>query len=128
MTVATSTPKTLPAGIYCPTLTFFQPTAEQDLDLETHARHMEFLAKSGIQGVVLQGSTGEAVALDRDERKQVSAADVYRCAYRCRGYVVDTITHCSCRQLGLPREDLSGTPLRSPLCLSSSGGHRRGVR
>ncbi|KAK8865827.1 hypothetical protein IAR55_000975 [Kwoniella newhampshirensis] len=69
MPIATTSPKILPPGIYCPTVSFFQPTPEQDLDIETHIKHMEFLAKSGIAGVVVQGSTAEAVTLDRDERK-----------------------------------------------------------
>ncbi|WVF70756.1 hypothetical protein IAT40_005550 [Kwoniella sp. CBS 6097] len=61
--------KVLPPGIYCPTVSFFKPTAEQELDLDTHVKHMEFLARSGIAGVVVQGSTAEAVALDYEERK-----------------------------------------------------------
>ncbi|WVQ71040.1 hypothetical protein IAR50_000565 [Cryptococcus sp. DSM 104548] len=69
MPVPTTSPKILPPGIYCPTVTFFQPTAEQELDIDQHVKHMEFLAKSGIAGVVLQGSTAEAVALDDEERK-----------------------------------------------------------
>ncbi|OCF32851.1 dihydrodipicolinate synthetase [Kwoniella heveanensis BCC8398] len=69
MPIATSQPKVLPPGIYCPTVTFFQPTPEQGLDLDTHVKHMEFLARSGIAGVVVQGSTAEAVALDYEERK-----------------------------------------------------------
>jgi hypothetical protein len=71
MSTGKQTPKELPAGIYCPTLTFFKPTPQQELDIPTHVEHMEFLAMSGINGVVLQGSTGEAVALNRDERKEV---------------------------------------------------------
>jgi 4-hydroxy-2-oxoglutarate aldolase len=69
-----SSRKELPAGIYCPAVTFFKPTIEQELDIETHVRHMEFLAKSGLHGVVLQGSSGEAVTLNREERIEVSTA------------------------------------------------------
>ncbi|OXG52197.1 dihydrodipicolinate synthetase family protein [Cryptococcus neoformans] len=69
MPAATISPKTLPPGVYCPTITFFEPTAEQNLDVETHVKHMEFLAKSGLAGVVVQGSTAEAVTLDDEERK-----------------------------------------------------------
>lgn len=72
MPVATTTPKQLPAGIYSPTVTFFKPTPEQELDLATHAKHMEFLARAGLHGVVVQGSTAEAVALSRTERQEVS--------------------------------------------------------
>lgn len=71
MPAATISPKTLPPGVYCPTITFFEPTAEQNLDVETHVKHMEFLAKSGLAGVVVQGSTAEAVTLDDEERKTV---------------------------------------------------------
>lgn len=39
------------------------------MDVETHVKHMEFLAKSGLAGVVVQGSTAEAVTLDDEERK-----------------------------------------------------------
>ena len=72
--------KTLAPGIYSPTVTFFKPTKAQELDIENHVKHMEFLARSGINGVVLQGSTGEAVALDREERKQVCTR---LCSFRC---------------------------------------------
>ncbi len=71
MVTPVSTPKVLPGGIYCPTITFFLDTPEQELDIPTHVRHMEFLARSGIAGVVVMGSTGEAVSLTREERMQV---------------------------------------------------------
>lgn len=78
MTVPTSTTatrgKALPGGIYCPSISFFKPTAAQELDLDTYTKHIEFLAKAGVHGVVVLGSTAEAVALTRDERKQVSPA------------------------------------------------------
>ncbi|WRT63967.1 uncharacterized protein IL334_000894 [Kwoniella shivajii] len=73
MPIATTAPtpafKVLPPGIYCPTISFFLPTQEQELDIDLHIKHMEFLARSGIAGVVVQGSTAEAVALDHEERK-----------------------------------------------------------
>ncbi|GFZ50302.1 Putative 4-hydroxy-2-oxoglutarate aldolase, mitochondrial [Saitozyma sp. JCM 24511] len=75
MTVPTSTTatcgKALPGGIYCPSISFFKPTAVQELDLDTYTKHIEFLAKAGVHGVVVLGSTAEAVALTRDERKQL---------------------------------------------------------
>jgi 4-hydroxy-2-oxoglutarate aldolase len=78
MTVPTSTTATrgnaLPGGIYCPSISFFKPTAAQELDMDTYTKHMEFLAKAGVHGVVVLGSTAEAVALTRDERKQVGPA------------------------------------------------------
>lgn len=76
MPISTATPKVLAPGIYCPTVAFFRDTSEQELDLDTFGKHMEFLARSGVHGVVVQGSTAEAVTLDREERKQVGLQPV----------------------------------------------------
>lgn len=65
----------LPAGIYCPVITFFDDSAAQALDLKLHEQHCEMLAAAGCHGVVVMGSTGEAVTLSREERKQVSGAE-----------------------------------------------------
>jgi hypothetical protein len=73
MPIATAaTAKPLNAGIYCPVVSFFKDTPQQELDIETFTKHIEFLGRSGIEGVVVQGSTAEAVALTREERIQVS--------------------------------------------------------
>lgn len=64
----------LPPGLYCPTVTFFLPTRAQELDIPAHKRHVQFLARAGMDGVVVQGSTAEAVALTPEERKIVSTA------------------------------------------------------
>ena len=72
MTVDETTGKPLPSGIYVPVVTFFQATPDQDLDIETHVRHIRMLAEAGVDGVVVQGSTGEAVALSHQERIEVS--------------------------------------------------------
>jgi 2-keto-3-deoxy-L-rhamnonate aldolase len=64
-----------PKGVFVPSPTFFRPVSEvaagelqAKLDVETQAKHTVFLAKAGITGVVLLGSTGEAVHLSRAER------------------------------------------------------------
>lgn len=60
-----------PGGIYVPVPTFFAtktPASVPPLDLETQAAHSLHLARSGIRGLVLLGSTGEAVHLSRSER------------------------------------------------------------
>lgn len=72
MTINGISKKTLLPGIYVPIVTFFKDTIGQELDIETHVRHMKILAEAGVDGVVLQGSTGEAVALTREERTEVS--------------------------------------------------------
>lgn len=67
-----------PPGIYVPVPTFFvsrkasnySPVAPP-LDLETQAKHALHLAKSGIRGLVILGSTGEAVAITSRERSQL---------------------------------------------------------
>jgi 2-keto-3-deoxy-L-rhamnonate aldolase len=67
-----------PAGVYVPVPTFFVSrsasnynAAAAPLDLATQAAHSIHLAKCGIKGLVILGSTGEAVALTNKERFQV---------------------------------------------------------
>jgi 2-keto-3-deoxy-L-rhamnonate aldolase len=70
-----------PAGVYVPVPTFFVPRAARTynaitppLDLETQAKHSLHLARSGITGLVVLGSTGEAVHLTNQERFEVLSA------------------------------------------------------
>jgi 2-keto-3-deoxy-L-rhamnonate aldolase len=64
-----------PPGVYVPVPTFFvskkaanyNPVAAP-LDLATQGAHSLHLARSGIQGLVILGSTGEAVHLTNQER------------------------------------------------------------
>ena len=67
-----------PPGVYVPVPTFFVSRSASDynsiaapLDLKTQAAHAIHLAKCGIKGLVILGSTGEAVALTNRERFQV---------------------------------------------------------
>ncbi|MCJ1351485.1 MAG: hypothetical protein MMC33_001469 [Icmadophila ericetorum] len=60
-------------GIYCPTMTFFDPETE-DLDLSTIRKHAVRLAKAGLVGLITMGSNGEAVHLSQDERILVTRA------------------------------------------------------
>ncbi|KAK3673443.1 hypothetical protein LTR78_006677 [Recurvomyces mirabilis] len=57
-----------PPGIHVPSLTFFDSSTRQELDPETQTKHITFLAKSGIHGIVLAGTNGEAIALSRKEK------------------------------------------------------------
>lgn len=67
-----------PPGIYVPVPTFFlaptSPTDQGALDLDTQAEHALHIAQSGAAGLVLLGSTGEAVHLTRSERTRLIAA------------------------------------------------------
>lgn len=61
-----------PPGVFVPSPTFFLPAAagaQPALDIATQIKHTVFLAKSGIRGLVILGSTGEAIHLTRDERR-----------------------------------------------------------
>ncbi|KAF2711302.1 dihydrodipicolinate synthetase family protein-like protein [Pleomassaria siparia CBS 279.74] len=61
-----------PTGVFVPVPTFFKPatpsTLQPAIDVETQISHSVHLAKNGIRGLVLLGSTGEAIHLSRSER------------------------------------------------------------
>ena len=62
-----------PEGVFVPVPTFFKstitpPILQAALDIETQCRHSVHLAHNGVRGLVLLGSTGEAVHLSRAER------------------------------------------------------------
>ena len=63
----------LKSGIYVPTLAFFNLHTE-DLDIETISNHVVRMAKSGVAGIVTQGTNGEAAHLSHTERKVVTKA------------------------------------------------------
>ncbi|KAJ6015387.1 hypothetical protein N7540_009978 [Penicillium herquei] len=62
----------LPRGVYVPTVAFFK--SDEEVDLAATEKHAAYLAQSGVTGLVTQGSNGEAVHLDREERKAITAA------------------------------------------------------
>ncbi|KUJ18387.1 aldolase [Mollisia scopiformis] len=63
-----------PPGVFVPVPTFFKTTPASSsslqaaLDVRTQCEHSIHLAKNGIRGLVLLGSTGEAIHLSRSER------------------------------------------------------------
>jgi 4-hydroxy-2-oxoglutarate aldolase len=68
-----SSPRPLVPGTYAPTPAFFDPTTEE-LDITVIRKHAVRLAEAGLQGIVTQGSNGEAVHLSHSERRLVTAA------------------------------------------------------
>ena len=58
-----------PRGIYVPAVAFFDE--KEDLDLQAIETHITRLAKADIDGLGIQGSNGEAMHMDHDERQQV---------------------------------------------------------
>ncbi|KAJ5124842.1 Aldolase-type TIM barrel [Penicillium bovifimosum] len=82
MTINGTARNPLPHGVYVPTVAFFK--SDEEVDIETVERHATYLAQSGVTGLVTQGSNGEAVHLDREERKAITAAT--RRAVNAAGY------------------------------------------
>lgn len=60
-----------PPGVHVPSLTFFDSTPRQEIDWETQSKHISFLIRSGLHGIVLAGTNGEAVTLDRSEKAEL---------------------------------------------------------
>ncbi len=72
----TSTVRSPPPGIWVPVPTFFRPTSEVSglqakVDVDAQVKHSIYLAQNGVIGLVLLGSTGEAVSLSRTERSEL---------------------------------------------------------
>ncbi|RDA89100.1 hypothetical protein CP532_2286 [Ophiocordyceps camponoti-leonardi (nom. inval.)] len=64
----------LKPGIYVPTVAFFHPDDEDKIDIPTTKSHVRRMAEAGIAGIVVHGSTGEAVHLERQERNLITRA------------------------------------------------------
>lgn len=67
-----------PQGIYVPVPTFFAKEGSSNydpvsppLDLETQSEHSLFLVKGGVKGLVILGSTGEAIFIRDRERHEL---------------------------------------------------------
>lgn len=75
--------RTLIRGIYVPTVAFFDPETDE-LDVKTTTKHAIRLASSGVAGLAVQGSNGEAVHLTVEERSRVTSAT--RAALDGNGY------------------------------------------
>ena len=79
-------------GTYAPTPAFFN-TASDSLDTDAITKHAVRLAEAGLQGIVTQGSNGEAVHLSREERELVTR--VTRDALDIAGYThIPVIVGC----------------------------------
>ncbi|KAJ6439795.1 alanine racemase domain-containingprotein [Purpureocillium lavendulum] len=80
---AAAAARPLRRGIYVPTVAFFDPDTDE-LDPKATARHATRLAGSGITGLAVQGSNGEAVHLLSHERSLVTKTT--RAALDAAGY------------------------------------------
>ncbi|TKA25058.1 hypothetical protein B0A50_06122 [Salinomyces thailandicus] len=70
MNNAHSNSQSLEPGIYVPTVAFFSP--DEEVDVETTRKHATRLAATGIKGIVCHGSNGEAAHLSHDERMLIT--------------------------------------------------------
>jgi len=60
-----------PGGIHVPPLTFFKNGARQEIDWEVQEKHFQFLVSSGVHGIVIAGTNGEAATLTAEEKTQL---------------------------------------------------------
>ena len=60
-----------PPGIHVPSLTWFKSDATQSVDWDLQERHIEFLIRSGIHGIVIAGTNGEAATLVPEEKSRL---------------------------------------------------------
>ncbi|KAJ5693025.1 aldolase [Penicillium macrosclerotiorum] len=58
-----------PFGVYCPMVTFFKD--DESVDYESITHHVHRLLQSGVSGIVIHGSNGEATHLLHEERAQI---------------------------------------------------------
>ncbi|EWZ46542.1 hypothetical protein FOCG_11544 [Fusarium oxysporum f. sp. radicis-lycopersici 26381] len=66
-----TTSKSFPGGIHVPSLTWFANDASQEIDWDVQKKHIEFLINSGLDGIVIAGTNGEAVTLSAAEKSQL---------------------------------------------------------
>ncbi|KAL5363618.1 hypothetical protein BJX96DRAFT_167631 [Aspergillus floccosus] len=72
MTVAIADKATpLPEGIYCPVLSIYKATPRQEIDLDASYKYFSYLIRGGMDGLVLAGTTAEAVLLSPAERQDL---------------------------------------------------------
>jgi 4-hydroxy-2-oxoglutarate aldolase len=58
-----------PFGVYSPMVTFFHQ--DESIDFDSMAKHIIRLASSGVKGIVVHGSNGEATHLVHSERANI---------------------------------------------------------
>lgn len=67
MATETASPRVPRPGVWVPAVTFFKPTTDE-IDLEAQARYYQYLARSGLTGLVILGTNAETLLLTREER------------------------------------------------------------
>ncbi|KXJ94916.1 hypothetical protein Micbo1qcDRAFT_116888, partial [Microdochium bolleyi] len=62
----------VPAGVWCPVVSLYKDTPLQELDMDAMHTYFTHLISSGVNGLVLQGSTAEAALLLPEERVAIT--------------------------------------------------------
>jgi dihydrodipicolinate synthase/N-acetylneuraminate lyase len=60
-----------PPGIHVPSLTWFKNDKTQEIDWAVQQQHFDFLISSGLHGIVVAGTNGEAATLSSAEKSQL---------------------------------------------------------
>lgn len=60
-----------PRGVFCPVVSVYTPDSEQDIDYTASYKYFSYLIKAGCHGLVLAGSTAEAVLLSPSEKQEL---------------------------------------------------------
>lgn len=63
--------KSPPRGVFCPVISLYAPTSTQEINLNASYKYFLHLIRAGCHGLVLAGSTAEAVLLSPMERKEL---------------------------------------------------------
>ncbi|KAK1044081.1 hypothetical protein LTR33_015346 [Friedmanniomyces endolithicus] len=63
--------KPYPPGVHVPSLTFFDSSPGQEIDWDTQRKHISFIVRSEVHGIVLAGTNGEAFPLSRTEKQEL---------------------------------------------------------
>ncbi|KAB8254310.1 hypothetical protein BDV32DRAFT_157090 [Aspergillus pseudonomiae] len=61
----------LPPGIFCPVISLYKATSRQEIDYEASYKYFSYLIRGGVDGLVLGGTTAEAVLLSSTERQEL---------------------------------------------------------
>lgn len=61
----------LPPGIFCPVISLYKSTPRQEIDYEASYKYFSYLIRGGVDGLVLGGTTAEAVLLSPSERQEL---------------------------------------------------------
>ncbi|PWY71789.1 aldolase [Aspergillus sclerotioniger CBS 115572] len=62
---------TLPPGVFCPVISLFRGSRHQEVDFDASYKFFTYLIRSGVDGLVLAGTTAEAVLLSPSERQEL---------------------------------------------------------